>query len=66
MYVTYTTPLLKSQSVRRAEKVKIYDINKTCGNIRSRRTLLKGWQFLNEKFLRKIFGANKVNENWIK
>jgi uncharacterized protein involved in tellurium resistance len=44
--------LLKSQSVRRAEKVKIYKtlIRPVVTYGAEAWTLLKGWQFLNEKF----------------
>ena len=45
-------PLLKSQSVRRAEKVTIYKtlIRPVVTYGAEVWTLLKGWQFLNEKF----------------
>jgi hypothetical protein len=61
-------PLLNSQSVRRAEQVTIYKtlIRPVVTYGAEVWTLLKGWQFLNEKFLRRIFRAIKVNENWRK
>jgi hypothetical protein len=65
-------PLLKSQSVRRAEKVKIYKtlirpvVTYGAEAWTFNKDIAKGLAVFEQKILRRIFGAIKVNENWRK
>jgi hypothetical protein len=63
-------PLLKSQSVPRAQKVKIYKtLIRPVVTYRAEawtlnKDIAKGLAVFEQKILRRIFGAIKVNENW--